>query len=120
REEDDDEKTVKTGSPAYKSPEQVRCESHRIDGRSDLFSLGIVMYEMLTGKKPFTGDLEELENQISNHYPPNPSTLKLGIPPELDRICMKLLQKDPLHRYSDGQVLADDLQAWLASQEQSE
>lgn len=120
REDDDDEKRLDAGSPAYKSPEQVRREGHRIDGRSDLFSLGIVMYEMLTREKPFKGQGIVLKEQIQNYDPPNPSTLKLGIPRELDRICMKLLQKDPLDRYSDGQVLADDLQAWLASQEQSE
>jgi serine/threonine protein kinase/formylglycine-generating enzyme required for sulfatase activity len=120
REDDDDEKRFDAGSPPYKSPEQVRREGHRIDGRSDLFSLGIVMYEMLTREKPFKGQGVVLKEQIKNYDPPNPSTLKLGIPRELDRICMKLLQKDPLDRYSDGQVLADDLQAWLASQEQSE
>ena len=120
REDDYIEKLVGAGSPPYKSPEQVRCEGDRIKGRSDLFSLGIVMYEMLTREKPFKGQGIELKEQITNYDPPNPSTLKLGIPRELDRICMKLLQKDPLDRYSDGQVLADDLQAWLASQEQSE
>jgi serine/threonine protein kinase/formylglycine-generating enzyme required for sulfatase activity len=116
---DDDylEKTLGAGSPAYKSPEQVRCEGHRINGRSDLFSLGIVMYEMLTGERLFQGSRKEIAEQIKYYYPPNPSSLKLGIPPELDRICMKLLQKDPLDRYKNGQVLAKDIQAWLASQE---
>jgi serine/threonine protein kinase len=117
---DDDylEKTLGAGSPAYKSPEQIRCEGHRINGRSDLFSLGIVMYEMLTGERPFPGSKFKVPEQIKYYYPPNPSSLKLGIPPEIDRICMKLLQKDPLDRYKNGQALAKDIQAWLASQEQ--
>jgi serine/threonine protein kinase len=120
REDDYIEKSVGAGSPPYKSPEQVRCEGDRIKGRSDLFSLGIVMYEMLTRERPFKGQGIELNEQIKNYDPPNPSTLKLGIPRELDRICMKLLQKDPHARYANGQLVADDLQAWLNSQEEPE
>lgn len=120
REDDYIEKSVGAGSPPYKSPEQVRCEGDRIKGRSDLFSLGIVMYEMLTRERPFKGQGIELNEQIKNYDPPNPSTLKLGIPRELDRICMKLLQKDPHARYANGQLVADDLQAWLNSKEELE
>lgn len=114
---DDDylEKTLGAGSPAYKSPEQVRREGHRINGRSDLFSLGIVMYEMLTGRRPFLD-----EEMIPYFEPSPPSDLKEGVPLELQRICMKLLQKDQYQRHANGQELVKDLDNWLASQEQPE
>ena len=102
------------GSPAYKSPEQVRREGHRLDGRSDLFSLGIVFYEMLTGERPFRGSsVLDTEKQIRYHQPTAPRSLKGGVPEELERICFKLLQKEASSRYSNGLEVANEIRDWL-------
>jgi serine/threonine protein kinase/formylglycine-generating enzyme required for sulfatase activity len=114
REEDYLQEGRIAGTPAYMSPEQVRGEGHRLDGRSDLFSLGVVMYQMLTGRLPFPGQTrEEYAYQITTQQPPLPRSLKGDIPAELERICCKLLSKRASDRYPSGQALADDLLAWL-------
>lgn len=98
------------GTLNYMSPEQAGGEGHRIDSRSDLFSLGAVMYEMLTGVKPFkgSGNTSTLENVITKD--PQPLTaINPSIPAELSRICLKLLSKRAAERYQTGQELADDL-----------
>ncbi|MFM8261654.1 MAG: serine/threonine-protein kinase, partial [Pirellula sp.] len=103
------------GSPAYKSPEQIRREGHKLDGRSDLFSLGIVFYELLTGKRPFVGStISETENRILYAEPIPPNDHKSDIPAELERICMKLLRKVPNDRHSSGAQVAEELRDWLA------
>jgi serine/threonine protein kinase len=114
REEDYLQQGRIAGTPAYMSPEQVRGEGHRLDGRSDLFSLGVVMYQMLTGRLPFPGQTrEEFAHQITTQQPPLPRSLKGDIPAELERICCKLLSKRASDRYPSGQALADDLLAWM-------
>lgn len=105
------------GTLNYMSPEQAGGEGHRIDSRSDLFSVGAVMYEMLTGVKPFkgAGSSATLENVISKD--PQPLTsINPEIPFELNRICLKLLSKRAADRYQSGQELADDLQYFLDQQ----
>src|SRR5262245_21136138 len=90
-----------TGTPAYMSPEQARGEGHRVDGRSDIFSLGIVCYELLTGKKPFRGDTHrEVMEQITTTEPRPPRQTDDTIPKELERICQKALSKRASERYS--------------------
>ncbi len=102
------------GTPAFMSPEQVRGEGHRLDGRSDLFSLGVVMYLMLTGRLPFPGQtFHEIAHEITTVEPHVPRSLKNDIPPELERICLKLLRKRASERYANGRELAEDLRAWL-------
>jgi serine/threonine protein kinase/formylglycine-generating enzyme required for sulfatase activity len=102
------------GTPSYMSPEQVRGEGHRLDGRSDLFSLGVVMYLMLTGRLPFPGQTyAEIAHEITTVEPPAPRSLKTDIPAELERICLKLLRKRASERYANGRELAEDLRAWL-------
>ena len=102
------------GTPAYMSPEQARGEGHRVDGRSDIFSLGTVLYEMLTGKRPFQGtDHVKLLEQITGA---NPWPLRQhddGIPRELERICMKSLAKRASDRYTTARDLAEDLRHFL-------
>ena len=103
------------GTPAYMSPEQARGEGHRVDGRSDIFSLGIVFYELLVGRRPFNADTQQdLLEQISSFEPRPPRQYDDGIPKELERICLKALSKRASERYTTGRDMTEDLRLFLA------
>jgi len=100
------------GTPSYMSPEQLAGK--KVDGRSDLFSLGVVMYELLTGEKPFTGDsVATLVYQISTVPHPSPRQYKQDLPEAVEAIIDRALQKDPAQRYQRASHMARDLRAAL-------
>ncbi len=102
------------GTPAYMSPEQARGEGHRVDGRSDIFSLGAVFYRLLAGQQPFAGSgIRQLCDRIATADLTSPRSIDPKVPEELERICVKALAKDPVDRYATAGELADDLDAWL-------
>jgi serine/threonine protein kinase/formylglycine-generating enzyme required for sulfatase activity len=102
------------GTPVYMSPEQARGEGHRVDGRSDIFSLGVVFYELLTGVRPFHSDsLTELLEQIAQMEARPPRQRDETIPRELERICLKALSKRASERYTTAKDMADDLRHFL-------
>jgi eukaryotic-like serine/threonine-protein kinase len=101
------------GTPSYMSPEQLA--GHKVDGRADLFSLGVTLYELLTGEKPFTGEsVATLMFRIANAPHAIITQARVDLPPGTESIIDKALEKDPAKRYQRGSEMAKDLRGMVA------
>ena len=101
------------GTPAYMSPEQARGEASTVDRRSDVYGLGALLYEMLTGQAPFAGDVAAIVHQVIHDEPRAPRTIACTVPRDLETICVKAMEKNPDDRYQSAEEMAVDLRRYL-------
>jgi len=106
---------IAAGSPYYMSPEQVRQQP--VDRRGDVFSLGVVLYELLTGRKPYTGaNLEQITRAVLEHEPPMAHEIEPAVPKALSEIAARAMQKDIEERFRSARAFSRELRHWLDEQ----
>jgi WD40 repeat protein/tRNA A-37 threonylcarbamoyl transferase component Bud32 len=103
------------GTPAYMAPEQIE-KAHQVDGRADVYALGVVLYRLLTGELPFRGTTRMLLHQVLHEEPRPPRKLNDRIPRDLETICLKAMAKEPGRRYATARELAADLGRFLGGE----
>jgi WD40 repeat protein/serine/threonine protein kinase len=105
------------GTPAYMAPEQASGRLDLIDCRTDVFGLGAILYEILTGQPPFTGvDTKEILGKVRRGVPPAPEAVRSGVPAALAAVCRRALARDPAQRYPSAAELGHEVQRWLADE----
>jgi WD40 repeat protein/serine/threonine protein kinase len=101
------------GTPAYMSPEQARGDNRSVDGRSDVYSLGVVFYQLLCGELPFRGSKAMIVHQVLHEEPKPPRSINDKIPRDLETICLKAMAKEPGRRFPSAKEMAEDLHRFL-------